>query len=243
MISGAGCPAESAIEIGLGKTAQPLLAPPGSAYDNRNLLRVCILSVDRLLRRYYGVHEFSPAEDNLLRISASIAEQRITLGDGTEILPGDVVIDLHLWNERIPALGSFRSGLGWGSRVKRRIERSLVSLAAHVETNPSLAQCKAFRAEAVFLVGRRAETLSRIAERVGFGTPTAPQPADPGHTMLAFALAWACHSGDPVLRWMRATRYVFWMSRSTLRDRYLRASDARIAGANDDRLRIREADR
>jgi hypothetical protein len=241
VISRAGCPAESAIEIGLGSTAQSLLAPPGSPYDNRNLLRVCILSIDRLLRRYYSVHEFSHTEGNLLRISASIVEQRVTLGDGTEILPGNAVIDLHLWNERIPALGPFRSGLGWGSRVKQRIEHSLAVLAAYVEATPSLVQCNAVRAEAVFLTGRRAETFPRIAGRLGFDGPVTLRPADPGHTLLAVALGWACHPGSPPLRRLRAVRYTLWMSRRTLRDRYLSASGALIVPTGVDQLRSGEA--
>ena len=243
MISGAGVPAEQTIEAGIDVAAWPLSPRTPHTHDDRSLPRRCILPIDRLLRWRYVVHEFSHTDDDLLRIPVSSAAQRIALADGTEILPGNLVIHLHLWNERISARTSFRSGLGWGSRARRRIERSLVSLAAHVEANPSLAQCSVFRAEAVFLIGRRAGTLSRIAERLGFGTPIVPRPADPGHTMLAFALAWACHPGNPMNRPMRATRYSFWMSRSTLRDRYLHADGAGNATASDDRLRSREASR
>ena len=218
--------------------AQALRAPPGSADDDRNLLRVFILAVDRLLRRYYGIREFSDTEDNLLRISTSIAEQRVILGDGTEILPGDAVIDLHLWNERIPGLGPFRSGLGWGSRVKQRIERSLAVLAAYVEATPSLMPCRAIRADAVFPTRRRSETLLRIAARLGFDGPGTLRPADPGHTLLAIALGWVCHPGSPLLRQrLRAARYSLWMSRRALRERYLSASGALMATVGVDQLR------
>ena len=240
MIGGARLPAQSSVEFGTAITVPPLLMRTSAACNDWNLWRACVFSIDRLPRRYYGVHEFSLVGDNLLRISVSIAEQRITFGDGTEILPGDVIIDLHLWNERIPALGSFRCGLGWGSRAKQRIEHSLAVLAAHVEADPSLAQCKAFRAEAVFLTGRQAETLSRIAGRLGFGARIAPRPADPGHTMLAFALAWACQPSAPMPRRLRASRYTCWMSRRTLHDRHLSASGAMIAVTGANQLRAGE---
>lgn len=230
MISGEGFPAGRRIEAGIGVTAWPLHPRTPQAHDHRSLLRTCILSIDRLLRWRYGVHEFADTDDNLLRISVSIAAQRIDLADGTEILPGDCIIDLHLWNERIPALGPLRSsGLGWGSRARRRMERSLTTLAAHVEANQPLQQCKAFRAEAVFLTGRRIQTLARIAERLGLGPPIELQQADLGHTMLALALAWACHPGRAMTRRLTATRYTFWMSRRTLRDRYFQADGGSLA--------------
>ncbi len=233
MISGGGSPAGPSIEIGIGIGMAGRRWPfrIEAACDHRSLPRACILAIDRLLRRYYGVHEFSAIEENLLRMSLSSAKQRITLRDGTEIAVGDVVIDVHLWNERIPALGSFRSGLGWGSRAARRIERSLALLAAHVEADPSLAQCKALRVDAVFLPGRRAATLPRIAERLGLGAPVAVRPADAGHTLLALALGFACHPGNPTSRRWRAARYTFWVSRQALCARYRPACGPRVAAA------------
>lgn len=214
-------PPAPTIEIGAAMSVSmfPLRNIP--AYDHRSWLRVCILSLDRRLRRHHGVREFSPVEGNLLRISTGIAGQHIAFADGTELRPDDAVIDLHLWNERIPTLGSRRPGFAWASRAKRRNEHSLAVLAAHVEADPSLTACTAIRAEAVFLTGRRAGTLSRIARRLGFEVPTGPRPADPGHMLLALALA--CHPGDPIWRPPRAARHILWMSRRTLRARHLGA--------------------
>jgi hypothetical protein len=184
------------------------------------LFRNGVFLIDRLLRRYYGIHEFSRTPDDLLRIAVGIAHESISLPDGTEIAPGDPVIDLHLWNERFLALGSCRVGLGWGCRVRRRVMRSLAALAAHVAADPSLAGCKALRADAAFVSRRKSHTLSRIARRLGFTQPTRLQPADPGHTMLALALAWAFGPASARLRPRRAMRCTFWMSRRALCDRY-----------------------
>lgn len=222
MISG-GYPAQLVLGIDPATAARAMPAPPCAAGANGGTrLRAAVFAVDRLLRRWYGVREFSPARDNLLRISTGTAGQRVVLGDGTEVAPGDPVIDLHLWNERIPALGSFPTGLGWGSRARRRIERSLMELAAHVEADPAVATCMVCRAEAVFLTGLRPSACLRIAERLGFDTAIAPRPAGPGHTLLAIGFAWACHPGAPMRRRRRVVRYTFWMSRRTLRARYLR---------------------
>jgi hypothetical protein len=210
------------------------LAPssPEPAHEG-SLLRAGILWVDRVLRRYYGVHEFSQREDDLLRIAITVAQHHVVLADGTVVQPGDVVVDLHLWNERVHALGGGRAlGLGWGCRAKRRIERSLAALAAHVEVTQGLAHCKAFRAEAVFIRGRRVRTLLRIAERLGFGAAVDPERADVGHTLLAFALTWAFHPGDRAYRGVWGTRYTLWMSRRVLRDRYFADLDARVSHRN-----------
>lgn len=188
----------------------------------RRLLRPCVLWLDWLLRRYHGVHEFPSKGDNLLRISVRVAEQPMSFDDGTAIAPGESVIDLHLWNERMPALGSFCTGLGWGSRVKRRFESSLAELAAYLEVDPLLQQCKAIRADAVFLAGRQAATAARIAERLGFSAMPA-QAANSGRAALAFALACACHPSHPMPRRLRANHYVFWMSCRTLQARHCRA--------------------
>jgi hypothetical protein len=204
-------------------------SPPEPSHDG-SVLRAGILWIDRVLRRYYGVHEFSQREDDLLRIAIAVAEHRVVLADGTVVQPGDIVVDLHLWNERVRALGGGRAlGLGWGCRAKRRIERSLAALAAHVEVTQGLAHCKAFRAEAVFIRGRRERALLRIAQRLGFGTPKNPERADVGHTLLAFALTWAFHPGDRAYRGIWGTRYTFWMSRRALRDRYFADLDTRAS--------------
>jgi hypothetical protein len=225
-------PPAPTIEIGAAMSVPLFSLRNIPAYDHRSWLRVCILSLDRRLRRHHGVREFCPVEGNLLRISTGIAGQHIAFADGTKLCPDDAVIDLHLWNERIPTLGSLRPGFAWASRAKRRIEYSLAMLAAHVEANPSLTACTAIRAEAVFLTGRRAGTLSRIARRLGFEVPTGPRPADPGHTLLAFALAFACHPGDPIWRPPRAARHILWMSRRTLRARYLSANVTTTAASD-----------
>lgn len=225
-------PPAPTIAIGAAMSVRLLPSQNIPPYNQRNWLRLCILSLDRRLRRHHGVRAFSPVEGNLLRISTGIAGQHIAFADGTKLCPDDAVIDLHLWNERIPTLGPLRPGLAWASRAKRRIEHSLAVLAAHVETTPSLTACTAIRGEAVFLTGRRAGTLSRIARRLGFEVPTGPRPADPGHTLLAFALTFACHPGDPIWRPPRAARHILWMSRRTLRARYLGAGATTMAASD-----------
>ncbi len=198
--------------------------------------RAGIFGIDRLLRRWYGVYEFSNSDDDLLRISIRAAKAPLTLSDGTRVMPGDPIIDLHIWNERVPFLGALRPSLLWASRARRRIERSLLALARHLEQCDDLDRCVALRAVAIFVSSRTAGKVARIAARYGMTPPLEARRATLGHGLLAFGLSWACNPDSLVGKRLKPTRYEFWMSSGAFRQRY---SHAEAAG--DDSLPRHEA--
>ena len=198
---------------------------PGGRRRLRSLLgktgRAGIYGIDWLLRRWYGVYEFSRTDDNLLRIAVRVANASLTLSDGTKVTPGDPIIDLHIWNERVPSLGALGPSLVWASRVNRRIERSLSALAGHLDQRDDLDGCVALRAVAIFLSSRAARKATRIAARYGLTPPLEARRADLGHGLLAFGLTWACNPASLVGKRLTPTRYEFWMSSPALRQTYL----------------------
>jgi hypothetical protein len=198
---------------------------PGGRRRLRSLLgktgRAGIYGIDWLLRRWYGVYEFSRTDDNLLRIAVRVANASLTLSDGTKVTPGDPIIDLHIWNERVPSLGALGPSLVWASRVNRRIERSLSALAGHLDQRDDLDGCVALRAVAIFLSSRAARKATRIAARYGLTPPLEARRADLGHGLLAFGLTWACNPASLVGKRLTPTRYEFWMSSQALRETYL----------------------
>jgi hypothetical protein len=183
--------------------------------------RAGVYGIDWLLRRWYGVYEFSRTDDNLLRISVGVAKTSLTLSDGTRVMQGDAIIDLHIWNERVPTLGALGPSLVWASRAKRRIERSLIALGRHVDQHDELDRCVALRAVAIFVGGRAAGKVTRIAARYGLMPPLEARRADLGHGLLAFGLAWACNPASLVGKRLKPMRYEFWMSTQALRETYL----------------------
>jgi hypothetical protein len=187
-----------------------------------NAMRAAILCIDWILRRWYGVYPYSATEDALLRIAVRASEAPITLSDGTHVMRGDMVVDLHIWNERIATLGPLGPSLAWASRVRHRIEHSLIVLAQHLESRGYLDQCAAVRAETVFVSGRGAKKLARIAEHYGLTQPVNAQPADLGHGLLAYGLAWACNPKSLAGRCFKPMRHEFWISGVAFRRYYLR---------------------
>jgi hypothetical protein len=195
-----------------GRRARSLLAKMG---------RAGIYGIDWLLRRWYGVYEFSRTDDDLLRISLGVAKAPLTLSDGTRVMRDDPIIDLHIWNERVPTLGALGPSLVWASRVSHRIERSLMALAQHLDQRDDLDRCVALQAVAIFVSGRAAGKATRIAARYGLMPPLEGRRADLGHGLLAFGLTWACNPASLVGTRLKPMRYEFWMSTRALRETYL----------------------
>jgi hypothetical protein len=191
-----------------------------------NVICVGIYCIDWLLRCWYGVYAYSKTDNDLLRVSIRRVETPTTLSDGTRVHRGDVVVDLHIWNERIPALGPLGPSLVWASRTKRRIELSLVTLAHHLESQDGLDRCAAVRAEVVFVSGQGARKLEHIAEHYGLTPAVDSQRADLGHGLLAYGLAWACNPESLNKKRFRPMRYEFWISGVAFRERYMGAREA-----------------
>jgi hypothetical protein len=190
-------------------------------------LRGAVFCIDWMLRRWYGVHAFSSQPDDLLRIAVKAADHALVLPDGTHVAAGDMILDLHIWNERILGLGTPGSTLAWASRVRRRVDRSLTALAAHIESDPSLRSCKALHAETVFVAGRGATRATRIAARLGLSSGTGGRPAALGETLVGFGLAWACNPHSLRGKPFKRSRNELWISCTAFIERYCAAHEER----------------
>jgi hypothetical protein len=155
-------------------------------------------------------------------VSVRTVETPTMLSNGIRVNRGEVVVDLHIWNERVPALGPFGRSLAWASRTRRRIERSLVRLAYHLECRHCLDRCAAVRADVVLLGGHGVKKLERIAQHYGLTPAIDAKRADPGHGLLAFGLTWACNPESLVRKRFGPIRHEFWMSGAAFRERYRR---------------------
>src|SRR5262249_3716327 len=102
---------------------------PGANRHKRPLWAEFIFALDSWLRRREGVFEYSHKPDCIFRAQLSRLSSDVLLSDGTFGRPGDRVIDLHLWNEQIPAMPIAGYSLAWGCRFNRSFEKSLGELA------------------------------------------------------------------------------------------------------------------
>ena len=75
---------------------------PGANRHKRPLWGEFIFALDSQLRRREGVFEYSHKPDCIFRAQFSRLSSDVLLSDGTFGRPGDRVIDLHFWNDKLP---------------------------------------------------------------------------------------------------------------------------------------------
>jgi ceramide glucosyltransferase len=157
--------------------------------------------VDVLLRRHYRIFEFSQNEECLLRLSVIKNERDVILADGTTVCRGDVIGELHLWNEHVPPVPGEGPSLAWALSFQRRMIRSLRELAACIQAEPRLREIKAFRGENSF-GGRQGQLQATdLIKRWGFELVPKAQPigirqgfADFFQRLYMLGLVWAFKS-------------------------------------------------
>jgi hypothetical protein len=77
---------------------------PASPGRRHPLLERIVFGIDAALRRWHSVVEFTTDPTCILRIRVDRLERPLVLADGTCARAGDRFVDLHLWNEHIPAM-------------------------------------------------------------------------------------------------------------------------------------------
>lgn len=187
-----------------------------------------VLWIDRVLRRIYGIYEFSSSSDCILRLAVTKARKARNLEDGTAVAPGDLIGELHLWNEHIPKMGEGGPDLGWGAQFYRLLTRSLRYLAEYADGDSSMTGVKAFRAS-VRAGGEAGYTVERLARRLGFQVLPAQEEA--GLMRRLYLFFDGLYGAGLVLAFNRPSlkgksllslsgQRELWISRRTLLERY-----------------------
>src|SRR5260370_7040416 len=100
----------------------------------------------------------------------------VAMSDGTRIREGELIGELHLWNEHIPRYSEHGPDLGWAADMRRRILLSLRLLAQHAERHPAWQHLPAFRADATLSSRLGDIQIPRLALRPGFELVAPPPP-------------------------------------------------------------------
>ena len=125
--------------------------------------------VDALLRRAMRIEQFCSDPRCVIRVRRIAAGHSVRLSDGTVISAGDLVGELHLWNEQLPRIPSTGPGIAWAVAMRRAYAHSLSQLARHVAEQGAFGEVEAFCAAIAFAgPWSRAGKVARAAARKGF---------------------------------------------------------------------------
>ena len=186
---------------------------------------------DRLLRRYMGIVEFCPDDACIIRIALRTADRDLCLADGTRIRKGEVIGELHLWNEHLPRVSESETAVAWALEIRRLFAFSFAQLAHFVAVDPRFGSMPAFRGGITFASPLyRDAKVGRVMAWFGIETlPTEPglfaSVSEFGNALFTLALLRAFHLGGSIgAPHLRRRHHEVWLSRRVLLERY---ADAR----------------
>ncbi|HEY7791523.1 MAG TPA: hypothetical protein VIC33_13475 [Vicinamibacterales bacterium] len=195
-------------------------------------MRACVRWLDRALRQYQGIVEFCDQAPCVLRVSPARAGLALILPDGTRISPGDPLLELHLWNERLPRADTV-STLGRGGSLRSRLDWSLEALARYLSEESGPDEVCACHALFRFHLGSRRPGFVRVMRQLGFTVandlPSSPARLAAEHGYVR-ALQWTYHPVGPYPDIRPFEQVHLWMSRRMLLARYRQPSILSLAG-------------
>jgi hypothetical protein len=186
-----------------------------------------IFGLDRALRRWQSVVEFSGDPSCILRIRVARLDDDLVLADGTSARVGDRFIDLHLWNEQIPAMPKEGASIAWARQMHVCFQQSLRQLARYLADRPDLADVSVVRCTLMFAGPERDGQMARLLGRYGFELVRAARPVRMSERAWRFAenilisLIVFAHNAASLRRdTLRRGRARVFISRPTLEQRY-----------------------
>ena len=139
-----------------------------------------VFSLDRWLRRWHGIYEFTAHRDCLFRAERCLAEESLLLSDGVRVRRGEPVLKVHLWNEHMPSMGQDGPTIAWARRASRALDTSLRELARHVAQCSDLDAVVAVCADMRLAPAKQIAQLARIVSRYGFEAAKDSRVGRPG---------------------------------------------------------------
>jgi ceramide glucosyltransferase len=203
---------------------------PRMAIRGFGLKGLCALiaRLDRHLRARQNIFEYTEDPSCIFRARIGELAHHLQLQDGTQLAPGERVLELHFWNEHLPPLKSGdHPDLLWAVSARRQLLQSLVILARFLESRPDLNDIRAIGGSSLLGAQNIAQSM-RLVTRIGFEFQDDPPERGLrgrlhhlGEILLTRLLIRAFNPGarKPSLASNQQTRV--WMSRRVLMRRYL----------------------
>lgn len=198
------------------------------AGPSAGLVQTTIFQLDRVLRRWQGIYEFCQADDCLLRVARSRAKHRIALPDGSEVRPGDELLEIHWWNEHVAQLVADKPALARAKYLLALVEHSFEQLARYLATAPETQRVRFVHGNAVLPMRNRRNEIAQRVRPYGF-CATHPELGiferlhDFFERYLVWALLWAFHHRKPEMKNHVLRRVDLWATRAEFLSHYRQA--------------------
>lgn len=130
-------------------------------------MRRLIRAFDGWLAQTEGVFEFTQAPDCILRLRQGRARETVRLAQAV-IPAGAPILEIHLWNERIPPIPSAGADMAWAGWMTRRLIGSLRLVADHMLHEPGMEAIRAVSGVTVLVDSPLDSSGGSILTRLGF---------------------------------------------------------------------------
>lgn len=147
-----------------------------------------------MLRAAYGIGEYSQDEDCIFRVRPIHAPRALKLIDG-EIPEGAELLQIHLWNERMPPIPAGGANLAWGKRFRQAMDNGFHHLARQIEQDPAFRNVRAIGGTSLLMTAQRSPSTARLWERYGFELSAAPD------------VSWLLNLTDRFYGWLLLTEF------------------------------------
>jgi len=189
-----------------------------------NPTRFLVRKLDDFIRKSSQVFEFSQDAECLLRLQVTHAPRRILLPDMT-VEPGEPVLLIHLWNERLPPVSPSGTDLAWARCILRRWRRSLCLAAGYLQDNPQFNQVRAVGGVTILATSGLHEAGSHFFHDMGFMViPSSNRLGRFGEfweNFYSYLIIWTFNPASlPKRPLFRIRRSEMWMSRESFLQRY-----------------------
>jgi hypothetical protein len=185
-----------------------------------------VFGLDAWLRRRAGVVEYSSHPECIFRIELRRLKHRLVLCDGTALLPGDEIVQLHFWNERVPRYDGAGATFQWARLFNRRFDVSLKELASFLSRS-DLQAVRGVRADVALGTAEQMDQVLRFCGHYGFRPvrETAPHTVWPhlhrfGENILISLLILAHNRRAFRMDCLRRSRADVFLSRANLDERF-----------------------
>ena len=186
-----------------------------------------VLRLDKRLRDWERIHDYTHHPDCIFRIHVGRLRQDIVTADGIVAHAGDALIHLHLRNQSMPKLGVRGPSIRWARQVRVALNLSLRELARYVAAHPELGDICGIRGDIVLAMPQQSAHLAAIVRLLGF--EVLPEPSRlsagecirrAGENILALLIVTATNPHALHGGVLRRGRISMFMSRETLEKRY-----------------------